>query len=107
MLVLPEDFLHDFFPSLVHAVYFRQGTWFQGLVLVYYYTVICNVTITSKWNFQIGLTRPAVQGVPIKKKLRVVRGAVSGDTWSNERTYCNRGASASGEVCPGPVPGLN
>ena len=31
----------------IHAVYFRPATWFQGLVLVYYYTVICDVTVTK------------------------------------------------------------
>ena len=40
--------------DITHAVYFRLATWLQGLVLVYYYTVICDVTVT-KWNFQIGV----------------------------------------------------
>ena len=32
----------------LHAVYSRPATWFQGLVLVYYYTGICDVTVTIK-----------------------------------------------------------
>ena len=32
----------------IHAVYSRPATWFQGLVLVYYYTGICDVTVTIK-----------------------------------------------------------
>ena len=41
----------------VHSVLFRPASPYWGLVLVYYYTGICDVTVT-KWNFQIGLVLP-------------------------------------------------
>ena len=41
----------------VHSVLFWPACPFRGLVLVYYYTGICDVTVT-KWNFKIGLVLP-------------------------------------------------
>ena len=38
----------SFSQNQIHAVYSRTATWFQGLVLVYYYTGICDVTVTIK-----------------------------------------------------------
>lgn len=34
-------------------------------------------------------------------------GNVDANSTRTSKPICNRGASASGEVCPGPVPGLN
>ena len=41
----------------IHSVLFRPACPFRGLVLVYYYTGICDVTVT-KWNLEIGLVLP-------------------------------------------------
>ena len=43
--------------TYVHSVLFRPASPFWGLVLVYYYTGICDVTVT-KWNLRIGLVLP-------------------------------------------------
>ena len=44
---------------------FDTATWFCGLVLVYYYTGICDATVT-KWNFQIRLLV-----LPFKKQVKL------------------------------------
>ena len=42
---------------LRYTQFFRLASSFQGLVLVYYFTSICDVTVT-KWNFQTGQDLP-------------------------------------------------
>ena len=42
---------------ILHSVLFWPACPFRGLVLVYYYTGICDVTVT-KWNFKLGLVLP-------------------------------------------------